>query len=213
MHLFDGCVFPYPLGTVSISRYARELHDLGYTGCIVSGQCSPFGSYDIPVWTARYLTNIPARLLTREAGKPAREDEVVYIQAGDASFNRTVLTTPGVHVLMDVHNTPKDGFDRYCAQLAAEREVGIGLCTQPLIELQGGGRQKVIRKYEEIFTLQNRYEFPLVLSSHATDITHLKSPREIIRLFSLICDDENLLKSSLGTIHQIKNRSGPVVEV
>jgi len=137
----------------------------------------------------------------------------VYVQAGDAGYNRSALTTSGVHVLMDVQNSPKDGFDRYCAQLAADCEVGVGLSVRPLIELIGVARQKMIRKYEEIFTLQNRYEFPLVLSSHASDITHLKSPREMVRLFSMVWEDEELLMASLGTIHQIKNRKGPVMEV
>ena len=111
------------------------------------------------------------------------------------------------------HTHPKDGFDRYCAQLAAEREIGVDLSVRPLIELRDGARQKVIRRYEEIFTLQNRYEFPIVLSSHASDITHLKSPREMIRLFSLVWKDENLLWESLESICRIKNRTGPVVEI
>lgn len=213
MHLFDGCVFPYPSGTVSISRYARELSDFGYSGIVSASITLGPHTYDIPVWTARYLTGVQARLLAREAGRAAGKEEVVYVQAGDAGYNRSALTTSGVHVLMDVQNSPKDGFDRYCAQLAADCEVGVGLSVRPLIELIGVARQKMIRKYEEIFTLQNRYEFPLVLSSHASDITHLKSPREMVRLFSMVWEDEELLMASLGTIHQIKNRKGPVMEV
>lgn len=213
MHPFDGCVFSYPLGTVSISRYARELCNLGFCGCIASGPIPPDIQTDIPVWKARYLTGVPARLLSREAGKPADSNEVVYVQAGDAGYNRNAITTPGIHVLMDVQSAPKDGFDRYCAQLAAERGVGVGLSVRPLIELRDVARQKVIRRYEEIFTLQNRYEFPLVLSSHASDITHLKSPRELIRLFSMVWSDEELLEKSIETIPQIKNRKGPVMEI
>ena len=140
-------------------------------------------------------------------------NEVVYVRAGDAGFCRTAIQTPGVHVLMDIETAPKDAFDRYCAHLAAEKGVGIGLSTLPLIQLRDVSRQKVIRRYEEIFTLQNRYEFPLVVSSHASDITHLKSPREMIRLFSLVCEDEDLLYSSMTSVGQIKNRQGPVREV
>lgn len=213
MQLFDGCVFPYPSATVSISRYARELSDLGYSGFVVAGQVPEGRGYDIPAWNARYLTGVQARLLAREAGKPAREHELVYIQAGDAGYNRTVIQTPGVHVLMDVQNTPKEGFDRHCAKLAAERGVGIGLSALPLIELRDVARQKVLRRYEEVFTLQTRYEFPLVLSSHASDITHLKSPREMIRLFSMVCEDEDLLMASMETVPRIKNRTWPVMEV
>jgi ribonuclease P/MRP protein subunit RPP1 len=213
MQLYDGCVFPYPSGTVSISRYARELQDLGFSGFVATEKPSVQNKPEIQIFSARFLTGIPARLLARESGKPVGMNEVVYVQAADAGFNRTTIATPGVHVLMDLQNTPKDGFDRYCAQLAADREVGIGLSVRPLIELRDVARQKVIRRYEEIFTLQNRYEFPLVLSSHASDITHLKSPREMIRLFSTVWNDEDLLISSLGTILRIKNRIGPVVEV
>lgn len=213
MHVFDGCVFPFPSGTVSIARYTLDLHDLGFTGFVAAGISSENKTYDPEVWTARYLTRIPARLLGREAGKTLQKNELVYVQAGDARYNRSVLTTPGVHVLTDVHTTPKDGFDRYCAQLAAEREIGVDISVRPLVELRNVARQKVIRKYEEIFTLQNRYEFPLVLSSHASDITHLKSPREMIRLLSLVWKEDDVLKKSLDSIYQIKNRTDPVMEV
>ncbi|OQA56201.1 MAG: Ribonuclease P protein component 3 [Euryarchaeota archaeon ADurb.Bin294] len=213
MHVFDGCVFPYPSGTVSIARYARELSSLGFSGCVAASMAPVNRIYDIPVWTARYLTEVPARLLSREAGRAIQVNDLVYVQAGDAGYNRNILTTQGVHVMTNLHTTPKDGFDRYCAQLAAEREIGVDLSVRPLIELRDGARQKVIRRYEEIFTLQNRYEFPIVLSSHAADITHLKSPREMIRLFSLVWKDENLLWESLESICLIKNRTGPVVEI
>lgn len=213
MQLFDSCVFPFPSGSVSISRYARELKDFGFSGFVACGVLPGQASYGIPIWSARYLSGIQAHILIREAGKPVAKDEVVYVQAGDVGFNRTVLQAPGVHVLMDIQNTPKDSFDRYCAQIAADREVGIGLSVRPLLELREVARQKIIRRYEEIFTLQSRYEFPLVLSSHALDITHLKSPREMVRLFSIVWDDEDLLTSSMASIPGIKNRTGPVREI
>lgn len=213
MQLFDGCVFAYPSGSLSISRYALELHDLGFSGFVASGMTPNQRTCDIPAWSARYLTGGNPRLLAKEAGKPVGRNEIVYVKAGDSGFNRVTLSTPGVHVLMDVQNTPKDGFDRFCAQLAADREVGVGISVRPLIELRDVARQKIIRKYEEIFTLQSRYEFQLVLSSHASDITHLKSPREMTRIFSLVCEDEELLRSSMASVPQIKNRLGPVIEV
>jgi len=213
MHIFDGCVFPYPSGTVSISRYARELLEMGFSGFVVCNAEPVRTSDNIQIWTARYLTEVPARLLTREIRKYAHTNDLIYVQGGDAGYTRSVLTTPGVHVLTDVHTIPKDGFDRYCAQLAADREIGVELSARPLIELRDVARQKVIRRYEEIFTLQNRYEFPLVLSSHATDIAHLKSPREIMNLFSLIWKEKDVIRESLGSICRIKSRTGPVVEI
>jgi len=212
MHVFDGCVFPYPSGTLSIARFARELSELGYTGCVAAGPVLHNRSYDIPVWAVRYLTHVQIRFLSREIGR-SLQNELIYVQAGESGFNRQVLTTPGVQVLADLHTTPKDGFDRHCAQLAAERGIGIDLSVRPLIELRDIARQRVIRRYEEIFTLQNRYEFPIVLSSHASDITHLKSPREMIRLFSLVWKEEETLINALESIYHIKTRTGPVVEV
>lgn len=213
MHIFDGCVFPYPSGTVSISRYARELSDLGFSGFVVCNTEPVRRTYDIQILTVRYLTEVPARLLSREIGKFSPMYDLIYVQAGDAGYTRNVLTTPGVHVLSGIHTIPKDGFDRYCAHLAAEREIGVELSARPLTELRDVARQKVIRRYEEIFTLHNRYEFPLVLSSHAADIAHLKSPRELMNLFGIIWKDKDVIRESLGSICRIKNRTGPVVEI
>lgn len=213
MHLFDGCVFLHPNGIASISRYARELVDLGFSGFVGVGAGSSARTAHGEVYRARYLSGIQARLLPRETGQAQQADELVYISAGDSGYNRTVLSTPGVHVLVDVQNTQKEGFDRFCAQIAAEREVAVDISVRPLVELRGVNRQKVIRRYEEVITLQNRYEFPLVFSSHASDITHLKSPREMVHLLRMIRDDEDLLSSGFMTIPQLKTRTRAVREV
>lgn len=214
MQFFDGCVFSYPAGQVSISRYAIELHTLGYSGFVVAG-IDPGLSVSSPVqvWYARHLEKISTRHLAREAGRPAADNELVYVTAGDSGYNRTVLSTSGVNALLAIENTQKDSFDRYCAKLAADRNIAIGIAVRPLIELRGVARQKVIRKYEEIFTLQRRYEFPLIFSSHASDLLHLRSPRALSLLIRSIWDDEELIARGLTSIPTLKESNSPVREV
>lgn len=214
MQFFDGCVFSYPAGQVSISRYATELHALGFSGFVVSGSDPGLSvSYPVQVYYARYLGNISTRHLTREAGRPAADNELVYVSAGDSGYNRTVLSTTGVNALVDLEHTQKDSFDRYCAKLAADRNIAVGISIRPIIELQGVSRQKVIRKYEEIFTLQRRYEFPLIFSSYASDILHLRSPRALSLLIQSIWNDEELSSRGLTIIPALKESNSPVREV
>ena len=214
MQFFDGCVFSYPAGQVSISRYAVELHALGFSGFVVSGSDTGLSvTSPVQVWYARYLEMISTKHLAREVGRPAADNELVYVSAGDSGYNRTVLSTNGVNALVDLENTQKDCFDRYCAKLAADRNIAVGISIKPLIELRGVPRQKVIRKYEEILTLQRRYEFPLIFSSHASDILRLRSPRAISLLIQSIWDDEELTARALTTIPALKESNSPVREV
>lgn len=201
------------MGGVSLSRFAFELSSLGFSGFVAAGENIRSDHNDIMIWSSRYLSGLTGQALVKEVRKPLHENELVYVSAGDAQFNRTVLSTPGVNALMDLENTPKDGFDRFCAQIAGERGVAIGISIRPLVELKGVARQKVIRKYEEIFTLQKRYEFPVIISSHAQNITHIRSVRSMLNLLGGICDDESVLSMGLSCIPSLKTRPGVIREV
>ena len=224
MFFFDGCVFPFPGGDVSLSRFGLELRKLGFSGFVAAGtdnrsnnsqytnNCQ-YISQNMKIWSARYLTGLSSQNLVKETGKPLRDNELIYVSAQDSGYNRTVLSMSGVHALMDLHKTPKGGFDRFCARIAGDRGVAIGLSLRPLVELRGVNRQKVIRKYEEIFILHQRYEFPLLFSSHAQELTHLRSARSMMMLIRTIWGDEKVLNSGFSAIPSLRTGSNMVMEV
>lgn len=214
MHCIDACTFPYPLGACSLARLIQEFQDLGYSGIAACGNSFPkprLIGFDI--FPARYLKGMSIKEIQKEIQGNSSKGTYCMVQAGENGVNRSLLTIPGVNTLCDLQNTPKNAFDRFCAQVAAERNIAIDIRVKPLWELRGVSRQRIIRQYEEILLLQNRYEFPLTISSGAQTPFEIRAPRAISSLLSEIGMDQNLIKESFASIPKLIDGNGSIREV
>lgn len=214
MQCIDGCVFPYPTGSCSVARLICELKALGYSGMAACGISVPRSVLsDFCIFPARYIRGAGIRDLQKEIQGISQKGIYCMVQAGENGINRALLTTPGVHTLCDLQNAPKNAFDRFCAQNAAERNIALDIRVRPLWELRGISRQRVIRQYEEILLLQNRYEFPLTISSGALTPTDLRSARAIKALLSEIGMDQDLIRESFASIPNLMEGHRSIREV
>lgn len=214
MHHIDGCVFPFPAGNFSVSRAVLELKEFGFSGAAIIGQKTGIQVHNgFTLYPARYITQSNLREIQKECQKSFREAGIGIVRAGESGVNRSIITTAGVHVLTDLHSAPKNAFDRVCAQIAAERGVALDMRVKPLWELRGVARQRIIRIYEEILLLQNRYEFPLIISSGAHFISDLRSRRAIECLLSECGMETDLIERSWQTIPSLIEGNFPVREI
>ncbi len=201
MHCIDGCTFPYPSGSCSVSRTVHELKALGYTGGVICNTPIPeLETPDFQIIPARNIRRGSVRELQKDIQETTKRRMYCMVQAGENKMNRTFLTMPGVHALSELHNSPKNAFDRFCAQIAAERNVAVDIRVRPLWELRGISRQRVIRLYEEILLLQNRYEFHLTISSGALTPLDMRGPRAIETILTEIGMDRDLIRKSFDSI-------------
>ncbi len=215
MQCIDGCVFPFPVGSFSVNRAISELKDLGYTGLVVCGLTKeniPEQS-DFTIFSGRYIRVPGIREIQKEIQVASREDSLCIVKAGEGGINRSILTSSGVHVLSDLHNAPKNAFDRVCAQYAADHGVAVDIRISPLRELRGTPRERVIREYEEILLLQKRYGFPLIISSGAISPADMRSPRATEALLTSIGMDKDLIQESFATIPILLKGNKPVRRV
>jgi ribonuclease P/MRP protein subunit RPP1 len=214
MQCIDGCVFPFPAGTHSVARIISELRGLGFTGAVVCNISEKqIQNNSFSVFPARYITGPSLRDIQKEIQAALREKIPCLVRAGDEGMNRVILTTPGVRILCDLHTAPKNSFDRVCAQSAAEREIAVDIRISPLCELRGVPRQRVIRLYEEILLLQNRYEFPLVISSGAFSPAGMRSPRAMNALLTELGMEKGLIEQSFATFPELIRDHSPVQRV
>ncbi|MFH0967841.1 MAG: RNase P subunit p30 family protein [Methanobacteriota archaeon] len=215
MQCIDGCVFPFPVGSFSVNRAINELKNLGYTGLVACGlekEIVPEQS-GFSIFKGRYIRLPGIREIQKEIQIASREGSLCIVRAGEGGVNRSILTSSGVHVLSDLHNAPKNAFDRVCAQYAADHGVAIDIRITPLRELRGTPRERVIREYEEILLLQNRYEFPLIISSGAMSPFDLRSPRAIEALLIGIGMEKDLIQDSFTTIPRLLEGNKPVQRI
>jgi ribonuclease P/MRP protein subunit RPP1 len=212
MQCIDGCVFPYPIGSFSVNRAISELKNHGYTGmvaCGVSREIIP-NHPGFSIWTGRYIQVPGIREIRKEILIASREGDICIARAGEGGINRSILSSSGVHILSDLHIAPKNAFDRVCAQYAADRGIAVDIRISPLRELRGIARERVIRVYEEILLLQNRYGFPLIISSGAMSPADIRSSRATEAILTGIGMEKHLIRDSFETIPRLLNRNNPV---
>jgi len=146
--------------------------------------------------------------------KRAKEnDTVVAVQACNNGFNRAVIGFKGVHLLSGIHSAEKNAFDHVAAKMAADNGIAVDLDLSPLIYGRGIARQKAMNRYRDILVLENRFEFPVSLSSHAHSVLDMRAVREISGLCSLLDMEMEDVEKTLATIGRITARPEPSVKV
>lgn len=185
MKFTDAAVFPYPGGDTSVRRFALDAAALGFDS-IVAIDTPPAVYGTVTVLGGIILKNVPARDIVNRLRLLRESGTVVSVAAGDAGFNRAVIGFKGVHILRGLHAADKNAFDHVTARMAADNNVAIDIDISSLIAVRGIARQRAIARYRDVLLLQDRFEFPLTVSSYARSVLDLRSTREIAGLCSLL---------------------------
>ncbi|HZD44162.1 MAG TPA: RNase P subunit p30 family protein [Methanomicrobiales archaeon] len=209
MDCADACVHPYPDGDSSVGRMAIEAGDLGFT-TIVAVDRGSFQMEGVSVLQGVVIHENTVKGVTKEVNRALPRADVLLADAGDQAFNRGILSIRGIHILRQVHRTPRNSFDHITARIASERRVAVEIDLYPLIHSRGLERQKVLRRYADILRLQRRYDFPLALSSNARSILDLRSPRESMALCSLFGMEEPEVTRAFMNLKDLLSPRGAV---
>jgi ribonuclease P/MRP protein subunit RPP1 len=212
MKITDACVYPYPYGDSSVRRMALEAKALGFER-LVATDTPPGEYYGIEIYSGILIRETALRDLISRIKRERKNGTVVSVQAGDNGFNRSVINLKGVHILRGIHSADKNAFDHVAAKLAADNRIAIDLDLSPLISDRGFTRQRAMQRYRDILVLEQRYEFPLTISSHARSILDMRAVREISGLCSLVGMDIPDVETSLYGIDLITTTPTPAVKV
>ena len=212
MKITDACVFPYPCGDSSVRRMALEAKALGFERLVAKD--IPAGEfYGIEIYTGIHIRDIAVRDLINRIKREKNKEAVLSVQAGDNRFNRAVISTKGVHILRGLCSADKNAFDHVAARMASDNRVAVDIDLSPLISGRGITRQRAMHRYRDILVLEQRYEFPIVLSSHARSILEMRAVREITGLCSLIGMDTADTEKSLSGVDTVITPQNTSVKV
>ena len=209
MKITDSCVYPRPTGDSSVKRMALEAHELGFDS-LVSVNTPPCEHFGVAVETGIVIGMVPAQEVSREVKHGRERGAVVSVLAGDNGRNRMVLGIRGVHVLCGIHRTDRHAFDHVTSKMAADNGVAIDISLAPVIHGRGVSRQKALDRYHDILLLHRRFEFPLVISSHAQSVLDMRSVREFSGLASVIGLDIPDVEQALSNVGMIRSGQSPV---
>jgi len=198
MKITDACVYPYPCGDSSVRRMALEAKSLGFER-LVANDIPPGEFYGIEIYAGLLIRDTAVRDIITRIKRERNNHAVVSVHAGDNGFNRAVISTKGVHILRGIQSSDKYAFDHVVARMAADHRVAVDIDLSPLISGRGITRQRAMHRYRDILVLEQRFEFPIVISSHARSILEMRAVREIAGICSLVgMDTPDIEKSFLG---------------
>lgn len=212
MKITDACVFPYPCGDSSVRRMAIEAKNLGFDRLVAID--TPSGDFfGIEVCTGIIIRSTPLKDIINRLKPERNSGAIVSVEAGNNGFNRAVITLKGVHIIRGIQSAEKNAFDHVAAKMAADNRVSIDLDLSLLVSGRGITRQRAMHRFRDVLTLEQRFEFPLTLSSYAHSIMDMRAVREITGLCSLIgMDIPDVEKAFLG-VDTVTASSDPAVKV
>ncbi|MCK9298018.1 MAG: ribonuclease P [Methanoculleus sp.] len=210
MKITDACVHPYPVGDSTVARIAIEAAELGFDSIVAIGDDG--GRYHgVEVLRGAVIGAAAVKEVLRRVREPAvRRADVVFVDAGDISFNRAVVAVKEVNVVRSIHATRRNAFDHVAARTAAERGVAVDISMAPIVHLRGTKRQRALQRYADILSLQRRYGFPLTISSDARSILRQRSVRDIRGLCALFGMTGAEVTEALSSIGRITEPHRPV---
>jgi len=212
MKITDAAVCPYPNGDSSVRRLAREAAALGFDSLVAID--TPSATYgDVEVRNGLFLRNAAMKDVIAQVKRAKGSATVISVKAGDAGFNRGVVGLRGVHILRGVHAADKNAFDHVTAKMAADNRVAIDIDLSVIIAGRGIARQRAIQRYRDVLVLEQRFEFPLTVSTYARSVLELRAVREISGLGFLLGMDIPDVERALAGVGTVTTPLLPAVRV
>ena len=210
----DATIHPYPAGDTTLRRFALELKSHGYDSAVATGIRERYEYEGVVFLKGTIVTGASMKEVISAVREDRGSSDVVMVCAGDVSFNRAVLTYPGVHVLKGVHAVHRSAFDHVAARTAADRGVAVDIDLSVITCLKGVRRQRAMERLTDVSRLSRKYGFALTVSSGAHSLLGLRSTRAVHHLLSLVGLDEAEAAAALGGVRTVveKPRAVEVIE-
>lgn len=115
----------------------------------------------------------------------------ISVLGGDLKVNRASTE----NIRLDVLSRPyfqrfDSGLNHILAKQARDNNVAIELSFSDILSSYFSYRSKVIANFKDIYTLYNKFHFPLIISSGSRGIFDIKSPRDIESFFKVTGFDD-----------------------
>ena len=176
----DACICVNESSSFSLTDFSDTAFKNGYRRIVVCDAEPKAVSCEV-IRGVRITAKTAKELMT--SARKAPKGALVIADVGDNSFNRTAITTKGIHLLAGLDTLPKAGFEHITAKMAAQHNVGLVIELGKIIDPKT--RRSALSHYADILKLQRKYRFPLVIASSAKSPGGLKNLYETVALCSL----------------------------
>lgn len=123
----------------------------------------------------------------------------ISVFGGDSKVNRTACENIQIDVLSKPYFKRRDcGINHILAKEAFKNNVAIELCFKDILTSYLSYRAKILSHFREIIKLHKKFKFPLIITTGASSIFDIRTPRDIATIFKSIGLNEHEIKSCLN---------------
>lgn len=109
----------------------------------------------------------------------------ISVVGGDLKVNRAVLENVQIDVLSRPYLRRYDsGLNHVLAKEALNNNVAVELCFKDILKSYLAPRSKIISNFKDVYTLYRKFDFPLILSSHAGSVFDIRTTHDFIAVFT-----------------------------
>lgn len=126
---------------------------------------------------------------------------LLAVHGGNDKINRAAVENSKVDILAHpCGERGEGGLNHVLMRYAAENGVAIDFNMNAIIHSRRGDRARIIGKMRENLKLVQKYNAPMIITSHAYSIYDLRAPREMIALAALVGMSKEEATSALSDI-------------
>lgn len=135
---------------------------------------------DIPIdYTLEIDSNNPNEI-SKIVKKYRKTYNCISVTGGDLKVNRAVCENIQIDILSRPYLKRYDaGMNQVLAKLAYDNNIAVELSFKDILKSYLSNRAKILANWKEIYTLYRKFDFPLIISSHAESVFDLRSVRDI----------------------------------
>jgi ribonuclease P/MRP protein subunit RPP1 len=212
MKITDAAVYPYPVGDASVRRLTLEAAAMGFDSIVAAD--TPSGIYgQVVVYSGYMIRDLPVKDVISAVKRSKDSGRVISVNAAGNSFNRAVIGIKGVHILRGIQTADKTAFDHVTAKMAADNRVALDIDLSPIIGGRSVARQRAIQRYRDVMVLEQRFDLPITLSTHARSLLDMRGVRDITGLCTLLGMDIPDVERALAGVETVLTPPQPNVRV
>ena len=121
----------------------------------------------------------------------------ISVIGGDLKVNRAVLENVKIDILSRPYLHRFDsGINHVLVKEAVKNNVAVELCFNDILRTYYSPRSKILSNFKDIYTLYNKFDFPLILSSGASSVFDVRTTPDFKSFFTQTgLSDEDVDKS------------------
>jgi ribonuclease P/MRP protein subunit RPP1 len=138
--------------------------------------------------------------IRKNSRKFRNKTKFISVFGGDSKINRTACENIQIDVLSKPYFKRRDcGINHILAKEAFNNNVAIELCFKDILTSYLSYRAKILSHFREIIKLHKKFKFPLIITTGASSIFDIRSPRDISAIFKSIGLNEDEITSCFNS--------------